>query len=253
VLGLVLAAVLAGWLAVHGKGLDGFGTGAGPADDGISVVVLDGSGAELSSSGAGTTHWTASLAKLFVVQQLLERDAAGTLTLDAGDLALMERAVEASDDQAMTALWVEFDGAGLVTAVAEEFGLSDTAAPATAGQWGETTTTAADYATFLGALDAHLSARDLATLTTWMQSTTATAADGFDQSFGLLSPGTRTGGTAAKQGWMCCLDDRRQLHSAGVLADGRVVVLLGEFSTATSWEQAVAALDATARAVIAGG
>jgi len=220
----------------------------------ISVVALDGSGTELvASADAGTTHYTASLVKLLVVQQLLARDAAGTLTLDADDLALMERAVEASDDDAMSTLWVRFDGDELVTAAAAEFGLTGTAAPDTAGQWGESTTTAQDYATFLAGLGKHLSAADLATLVAWMQSTTGTAADGFDQDFGLLSADAgATGDVAAKQGWMCCVDATRQLHSAAVLSDGSVVVLLGEFSSGTSWAQARAALDAAAAAALSG-
>ena len=256
-LGLVLSAVLAGWLAAHADLVDVSALlGDSPleaAGGTVSVVVRDGSGAELTSAGAGETHRTASLAKLFVVEQLLERDEAGTISLDDGDLAAMQRAVELSDDQAMNTLWVEFGGAQLVTAAAVEFGLDDTAAPERSGQWGETTTTADDYATFLASLGAHLSAADLATLTTWMQSTTPDAADGFDQSFGLLSAEADThGAVAAKQGWMCCLDGARELHSTGVLTDGRVVVLLGEFPADTSWSQAQAALTATAAAVLAG-
>jgi hypothetical protein len=190
--------------------------------------------------------------KVLVVQQLLERDEAGALPLDDDDLALMERAVEASDDDAMNTLWVRFDGAALVAAAAAEFGLTGTAAPAVTGQWGESTTTAADYATFLADLDAHLSAADLATLTGWMQSTTDTAADGFDQDFALLGAVAGAGTVAAKQGWMCCVDSARQLHSAGVLSDGRVVVLLGDFPTGTSWAEAQAALDQAAAAVVSG-
>jgi beta-lactamase class A len=251
-LGLALAAVLAGWLAVHAELVDVGGLLGGPTEH-VSVVVLDGSGAELASTGADETHWTASLAKLFVVQQLLERDEAGTLALDDGDLARMQRVVELSDDQAMNALWVEFGGAELVTAAAAEFGLADTAAPERAGQWGETTTTAADYAHFLAGLGAHLSDADLATLTTWMQSTTPTAADGFGQSFGLLSAQADTdGAVAAKQGWMCCLEGRRELHSTGVLLDGRVVVLLGEFPEDTSWAEAKTVLTDTAEQVVEG-
>ena len=93
----------------------------------------------------------------------------------------------------------------------------------------------------------------MGTLTTWMQSTTPDAADGFDQSFGLLSAQADTNGAvAAKQGWMCCLDDRRELHSTGVLTDGRVVVLLGEFPASASWAQAQAALTDTAEQVVEG-
>jgi hypothetical protein len=160
-------------------------------------------------------------------------------------------AVEASDDDAMSTLWVEFDGADLVAAAAEESGLTGTAAPEVAGQWGESATTAADYETFLASLADHLSAAGLATLTGWMQSTTATAA-GFDQQFGLLASDSGAGTVAAKQGWMCCVDTQRQLHSAGVLADGTVVVLLGDFPTSTSWSEARAALDAAAQAVLSG-
>jgi beta-lactamase class A len=252
-LGIVLAAVLAGWLAVHAELVDVSALLGGAPEEGISVVVLDGSGAVVAASGAGRTHWTASLAKLFVVQQLLERDEAGTVTLDEGDRLRMQRAVELSDDAAMNALWVEFGGASLVTAAAQEFGLDDTAAPERPGQWGETTTTAADYAAFLASLGAHLSDADLATLTTWMQSTTPTAADGFGQSFGLLSAQADThGAVAAKQGWMCCLDGSRQLHSTGVLTDGRVVVLLGEFPEDTTWAAAKTALTDTAEQVVEG-
>ena len=219
----------------------------------IEVVVLDATGTELvAGADADTPIATASLVKLFVVQQLLAADGTGTVTLDDDDLALMRRAVTASDDDAMNTLWTRFDGAALVTAAAEEFGLTGTAAPEVAGQWGETTTTAADYATFLAGLPGSLDDADLATLTGWMESTTATAADGFDQQFGLLSADAAdaTGTVAAKQGWMCCVDSRRQLHSAGVLADGRVVVLLGAFPTSTSWAQAQEALDAAAEAVV---
>ena len=251
-LGLVLSAVLAGWLAAHAGLVDVPRLLGGPTQH-VSVVVLDGSGAELASTRADETHWTASLAKLFVVQQLLERDEAGAVTLDDGDLVAMQRAVELSDDQAMNALWVEFGGSALVTAAAEEFGLDDTAAPERAGRWGETTTTARDYASFLADLGEHLSDADLATLTTWMQSTTPTAADGFGQSFGLLSAQADTNGAvAAKQGWMCCLEGTRQLHSTGVLTDGRVVVLLGEFPEDTSWTAAQTALTDTAEQVVEG-
>ncbi|MGY1721356.1 hypothetical protein ACI8AG_20165 [Blastococcus sp. SYSU DS0552] len=82
-----------------------------------------------------------------------------------------------------------------------------------------------------------------------MQSTIA-AADGFDQRFGLLAAGA--GGAAAKQGWMCCVDARRQLHSAGVLDDGRVVVLLGDFPASSSWAQAASALNVAAAATRTG-
>lgn len=219
---------------------------AAAADGTVAVVVVAADGTTLlASPGAGDVEYTASLVKLLVVQQLL-----ATTDPSAADLELMAAAIQASDDDAMNQLWVAHDGAALVTAAAAEFGLTGTAAPAEAGQWGESTTTAADYATVLATYADHLPAEDAALLTGWLQGTTSTAADGFDQEFGLV--GLDLAGTAAKQGWMCCVADTRQLHSAGVLADGRVVVLLGSFPSSTSWAGARAALDAAATAVVTG-
>jgi hypothetical protein len=119
------------------------------------------------------------------------------------------------------------------------------------GQWGEARTTARDTAVFLAGLPDHLTDGDLATLTGWMRSPAGTATDGFDQRWGLLSPAVSTGtAVAAKQGWMCCIGGRRQLHSAGTLPDGRAVALLGDFPASTSWARAQEALDTAAQAAL---
>ncbi|WP_147251942.1 serine hydrolase [Blastococcus sp. TF02-09] len=217
----------------------------------IAVVALDSDGNPLvSSPEAGQPRYTASLVKIVLVSRLLLLDAAGVLTLAPDDLALMERAVTSSDDAAMSALWVRFDGARLVADAAASLGLTVTGPPEITGQWGQAWTSASDTATVLTTLDEVLPADDAATLLRWMRATTPLAADGFDQRFGLLAGASD--GVAAKQGWMCCVDDRRQLHSAGVLADGRVVVLLGDFPEATTWAQASGALARAADAVRAG-
>ncbi len=225
---------------------------AGAAAGGtIALVALDAEGRPLvSSPAAGQPRYTASLVKIVLVSRLLALEAAGALALGADDRGLMERAVTSSDDLAMSILWDRYDGARLVAASAAALGLTATAPPETAGQWGQAWISAADTATVLATLDAALPADDVSTLLSWMRTTTAIAADGFDQRFGLLA---RAGdGVAAKQGWMCCVDGRRQLHSAGVLADGRVVVLMGDFPAAASWAQASAALARAADAVVAG-
>ena len=218
----------------------------------VSVVGPDGS-AVAASSDAGAPFYTASLVKLLVVEQLLDGAAEDGLPLDAADRGDLERAVTLSDDQAMNRLWVAFDGARLVRSAVEEFGLEHTAPPAVPGQWGQATASAADMARFLTALPAHLGPDDLAALTGWMRAASARAADGFDQAFGLRSVGVSAPGeVAVKQGWMCCVDGQRQLHSAGVLPDGTVVVLLGEFPEEVPWDTARAALDEAARGVVGG-
>ncbi|GHE07076.1 hypothetical protein [Klenkia taihuensis] len=204
----------------------------------------------LASADATTPVYTASLVKLLVVHQILVQAEAGELVLTSGDLQLMQAAIEASDDDAMNQLWVGFDGDALVKSAVDTFDLTGTAPPTEAGQWGQTTTTAADYATVLATYAGSLTDSGADLLTGWLQSITATAADGFDQTFGLLSLDLDQ--VAAKQGWMCCLDDTRWLHSAGLMADGTVVVLLGTFPESTSWTEAGTALDAAAAAVLSG-
>jgi hypothetical protein len=228
------------------------GAAASAAGGTISVVVRTGDGVPLVT-GTDSVTYTASLAKLFVVTRLLALDEAGAVTLSATDLALMESAVTRSDDDAMSALWVRHDGARLVTDLAAGLGLTSTAAPVRTGQWGQTTTSATDLATVLGAIDDVLDPADAAMLRGWMRAASPTAADGFDQAFGLLSGSVDADrSVAVKQGWMCCVDGRRQLHSVGILADGRVVVLLGDFPSSTSWARAATALDEAATAVVTG-
>jgi hypothetical protein len=226
---------------------------AAGADGSIAVVVRGAAGAPTTASAnAREPRYTASLAKLFVVQQLLEASAEGRVRLTAADRSRLRRAISLSDDAAMNRLWVAFDGAGLVRSAAREFGLPDTAPPAVRGQWGQTRTTAADLADFLAHLSRHLRADDLAALTGWMRAAAAHGADGFDQAFGLRSPDVDGDHRiAVKQGWMCCVAGTRQLHSVGILPDGTVVVLLGQFREATSWDTARGALDRAAEGLVA--
>ncbi|MGY1794343.1 serine hydrolase [Geodermatophilus sp. SYSU D00525] len=222
---------------------------AATADGTVAVAVLDALGRPLvTGPAAGDVLLSASLVKLHVVGRLLALDAAGAVDLSDGDLALMERAIVSSDDGAMSTLWDRYDGAALVTATAADAGLTATAPPRVAGQWGEATLSAADVAVLLVGLAGTLGEEPAATLLGWMRNTAPTAADGFSQTFGLLAGGS---GVAVKQGWICCIDGRRQLHSAGVLPSGTVVVLLGDFPAATSWGRARAALDSAAGAVLA--
>ncbi|MBB3676893.1 serine hydrolase [Modestobacter versicolor] len=230
--------------------LSGVDAAAAPASTSVGAVVLDPQGRTLlQTSDAARPLPSASLVKLLVVQQLLARPAPGGW--DSSTWFRMQRAVTVSDDAAMNVLWTRYDGPALVRAAVAEFGLSGTAPPTDPSQWGQATTTAADVGRFLSALTATPSSLASATLLAWMRGAAPTAADGFDQRFGLLS-GPAGPGVAAKQGWMCCVDGRRQLHSAGVLDDGRVVVVLGEGSAARPWSQVEAAVDGATAALVAG-
>jgi hypothetical protein len=213
----------------------------------IAAVVLGPSGRLLTAADPDRPLPTASLVKVLLVEELLTREAAGAVALTPADHGWMAAALTASDDAAMNALWVRHDGAALVAAAAARHGLGGTAPPPVRGQWGLAWTTARDVATVLSAVERGIRPAD-AVLRRWLRGVTPVASDGFDQVFGVLG---LDGAVAAKQGWMCCVDGRRHLHSAGVLGDGRVVVLLGEFSRDTPWATAATALDGAAAALVA--
>ncbi len=189
---------------------------------------------------------TASMVKLFLAEDLLHRARAGRVTLTEHDWVLLQDMIRASDDPAASELWVRFDGPRAVGDVAARYGLTGTAPPADRSQWGETTTTARDLARFLALLPTVAAPVDATTLLAWMRTATPLAADGFDQRFGAF--GTLPGLPAVKQGWMCCVDGVRHLHSVAVSGD-RVVVLLSEVPRSVSWDRARAALSAAAAAL----
>ena len=198
-----------------------------------------------NGAAAARPFSTASLVKLFMVEDVLHRVRAGDLRLRLGDRDLLERMITESSDPAASALWVRYDGARMVRAVARRYELTGTTPPAVRGQWGQTVTTARDLARFLSLLPVVAHPEDAATLTSWMRAATPTAADGFDQRFGLFGVG---GLPAVKQGWMCCVDGRRYLHSAGVVR-GTVVVLLAEVPQRVGYDAVRDALTAAAAPV----
>jgi Beta-lactamase enzyme family len=189
---------------------------------------------------------TASLVKLFVAEDILHRARTGLLTLTPRDADLLREMIRRSDDGAASTLWVRYGGDQMVRDVAARYGLSGTAPPLSPGRWGETTTTARDLARFLSLLPVFAHPVDAATVLSWMREATPVAADGFDQQFGLF--GTAPPQTPVKQGWMCCIGGKRQLHSVAVIGQ-QVVVLLSEVPRGVSYAAASAALDRAAAAV----
>jgi hypothetical protein len=185
-----------------------------------------------------------------MAEDVLHRARAGRLVLRPDDPDLLRAMIQSSDDPAASALWVRYGGGQMVVDVARRYRLSGTAPPASPGQWGQATTTARDLSRFLALLPSAAHPDDAAAILGWMRSTTALAADGFDQRFGVF--GTPLPGPAVKQGWMCCVGGSRHLHSVGVVGT-RVVVLLSELPRGTGYDAARAALTAAASAIPAPG
>ncbi len=217
---------------------------------GVSIRAAEARSAQVLAQTAGSEladrpFPTASVVKLFLAEDVLYRARTGTVALTPDDRAQLEVMIRGSNDPAASDVWVRFGGAQAVRDVATRYGLTGTAPPRRWGQWGETTTTAADLARFLARLPVVAHPDDAAALQGWMGAATPIASDGFDQEFGVF--GTLPG-AAVKQGWMCCLSGRRHLHSVGIV-DGRVVVLLSEVPSSVGWAAAKGALDAAAAAV----
>lgn len=193
---------------------------------------------------------TASIIKLHLAEGVLAASRAAGSALPAADLARVEAMLTSSDDTAASELWVRYDGPAVLADVVIRYGLTGTTAPAPdPGAWGSSRTSADDLVRFLTALPEVAHPDDAELVLDALGRATPTAADGFDQAFGLLSPAVGDA-VAVKQGWMCCTDGVRHLHSVGVVA-GRVVVLLAEFPVEVDWTAARAALDAAATAATA--
>jgi hypothetical protein len=200
---------------------------AGPTQ--LGVAVLDRVTGELEVNDRGDEpFYTASLSKLVVVVDVLDRRRLEGLAVTEEDLALMARALGPSDDGAMSALWDRFDGTGASARVAQRLGITGITAPRRPGQWGEVEVTPAAYAALLRYVLEGMPAGDRERVVADLDAAPDVARDGFDQAFGLLAPAVRRGrGAVAKQGWMCCFSGQYYLHSAGAVgADRRFVTVL---------------------------
>lgn len=214
---------------------------AGEPMDWFGVAALDvRAGGVIAGTAANREFYAASLAKLVVAVDLVRRGA----HRDDSDAALIRRMLGPSDDEAMSALWVRFDGPGAIDRMVRALDLRGTRQPDDPGQWGETVTTAADMARVYRHILTALPADGRRLLVNALTAAPRTATDGFDQNFGLLA---LDGARYAKQGWMY-RTSRALLHSAGVLNDRYVVVLLAQTNTAGDPAVLVERLNAAAAA-----
>jgi hypothetical protein len=221
----------------------------------LGVAVLDRTTGELAVGRLGHERfYTASLAKLIVIVDVLDRRRTENLEVTDADRQLFARALGPSDDSAMNALWERFDGAGAVVRMSARLSLEGTAPPRRTGRWGEVEVTAADYAALWSYLLDDMPAEDRDRLLSDMAAAPATARDGFDQAFGLLSPDIRDGyRTFAKQGWMCCFSGQYYLHSAGTVGPEKrfLVVMLTRQPRTKGWPAARTELTGIATQAVA--
>jgi hypothetical protein len=164
--------------------------------------------------------FSASLVKLILVVDMLDRRRLEGLPISEPDLRLVARALSNSDDGAMNALWGKHDGPGAIGRMAGRIGLTATRAPDDSSQWGETLVTAGDLVRVYQHVLVDMPPEDRALIVNALAGTAQTATDGFNQFFGLLGQGASPQ-AYAKQGWVSYRPARLYLHSAGVVHDDR--------------------------------
>ncbi|GAA1320206.1 hypothetical protein GCM10009610_48250 [Pseudonocardia xinjiangensis] len=216
------------------------GAAAGTTE--LAVAVLDRETGELALGARGAEpYYTASLSKVVVAVDILDRRRLEGLAVADPDIALLRRSLGPSDDGAMNTLWSRFDGVGAVGRVSSRLGLSGTAAPRDPSQWGEVSVPAADTVKIWQHILDEMPPADRDLLVSAMDAAPPQAADGFNQAYGLLAPavdGPGAPGAVAKQGWMCCFSGKYYMHSTGAVGPDRrfVVALLTRVPRAPGWE-----------------
>lgn len=208
---------------------------------GVSIAVIDRALGEEFANGtaADTPIWGASLVKVFLADNILYRQRAGEFRLTGPERGLLEAMIVLSDDSATDSLYSRFGGDAVVTEVAQRYQLPSVAPTTQAGFWELTTMSARDVARYYDRFLARTPPADRDYLLGLLRRIAPTAADGFDQFFGLPAALPRQT-LAIKQGWMCCPRDTSYLHTTGILgADNRYTVAIlstdtNVFSTAFS-------------------
>jgi hypothetical protein len=231
--------------------LDGLGTRvaqatAEAAQDGadISVVVHDRVTDQTVSSGNSTAIATASVAKLFIADDVLYQASTGQTQLSPDDGQALDLMLQSSDDSAGELFWDRGGGQAITTRVAARYGLVSLTAPYD-GRWWNTMITADDLVRYYDMLldgTGGLPAAKAGIIVDNLSQATPEGIDGYPQRFG-IPDGLFAEPVAVKQGWMCCWNGDNWMHlSTGVIGpDRRYVMVIGSLQPSD---------DATARTTI---
>src|SRR6202158_5498482 len=215
------------------------------ANDGadLSTLVLDRNTNQLVSNGNGTAIAVASVAKLFIADDLLLQESKGQTQLSPADRAALDIMLRSSDDDAAEDFWNRGGGGAIVTRVAARYGLKSTSPPGD-GRWWNTISTAADLVRYYDMLldgTGGLPPERAGIIIGNLAQSTPTGVDGYPQRFGIPDWlfAERGGG---QQGWRCCIGSDGMHLSTGVIgADRRYVMVIGSMQPSD---------DSTARATI---
>lgn len=209
----------------------------------LAVAILDRATHQLVSNGNSQIIATASVAKLFIADDLLLRESEGRAVLSPEDRQSLDVMLQSSDDGAAERFWGQDGGDSIITQVASRYGLTSTTPPSD-GRWWNTISSAPDLIRYYEMLldgsgglptdRARLIVNDLA-------KSTPTGVDGYPQRFG-IPDGLYAEPVAVKQGWMCCIGADWMHLSTGVIGKDRRYIMVIESLQPSD--------DATARATI---
>ena len=210
----------------------------------ISTMVLDRRTGTTASKGSGDPLPLASVAKLFIADDLLFQNAKDQVPPSPDDLRALEAMLRSSDDSAAEVFWGRNGGNAIISRVAARYGLASLAPPYD-GRWCNTIGTAADLVRYYAMLldgSGGLPMDKANIIIGNLSLSTPEGVDGYPQRFG-IPDGLSGERVAVKQGWMCCWDGGNWMHlSTGVIGpDNRYVMVIGALQPSD---------DATARTMI---
>lgn len=209
----------------------------------LSVGILDRKTHELISNGNTQIIGTASVAKLFIADDLLLAEAQGKTTLSPDDRQALDLMLQSSDDGAAERFWAQGGGDNIITQVAGRYGLSSTVPPSD-GRWWNTTSSLTDVIHYYDKLldgSGGLSADRAKIIVNDLAQSTPNGVDGYPQRFG-IPDGLFAEPVAVKQGWMCCIGTEWMHLSTGVVGPDRRYIVVVESLQSSD--------DATARDTI---
>ncbi len=208
----------------------------------ITTLVLDRNTGQLVGNGNTTTIAIASVAKLFIADDLLLQESKGQTQLSPADRAAFDRMLRQSDDSAAEVFWNRSGGSAIITRVAARYGLASTKPPNN-GRWWNTISTAADLVRYYDMMmtgAGGLPPEQASVIMSNLAQSAPTAIDGtqpggvYPQRFG-IPDGLFAEPVAVKQGWMCCIGSDWMHLSTGVVGpDRRYIMVIGSLQAANS-------------------
>ena len=202
----------------------------------ISTVVLDRNTGQIVSNGNGTTIAVASVAKLFIADDLLLQESNGQTQLSPAERGALDVMLRSSDDNAAERFWNRSGGGAIISRVAARYGLASTRPPGN-GRWFNTISTAADLVRYYDMLlsgAGGLPPEQASIIINNLAQSTPTGIDGYPQRFG-IPDGLFAEPVAVKQGWMCCVGADWMHLSTGVIGpDRRFVMAIGSMQPSSN-------------------